>query len=413
MIVARRFRIEERDDSFRVMCDLRGPNFPPTLYFDVDRRNFNAIDATEPNWAVLALLYPAMLMEEDITIEADISPLLHYNANNDLMALIRNFESSAKSIKVEAGTTASPRYRTQAKDVATGLSCGVDSFATFLNYTRPSVPEGLRLTSVAVFQVGAFGRTYDQSIRIEDARRRTEALVGPLGLKVFSLSSNMDDIFAPSAAFGPVSFRKTVGFRNAAAALVLQKGLGLYLPSGNVGYANATYGPTDSTEPMDAVLQPLFSTEALQFQCGAAGLSRFEKIVAICDNPLVREHLDVCVAAFSQRYINGRKNCSKCWKCVQTMIGLEAIGKLAFFTSAFDIELYYSNRKLLTKLAVNNAAALGPNSGPYNVIHCARQSGLELPYPDSKSTVALKRIAKTIMQQKLRAVSFLKKRRSA
>lgn len=381
MIRVSGFRFEDRKDFVRAICDVHGLGAPFHLRFDVHPENASAIDIDEPNWAAMALFYPAMLMGEDLCIEADISPRLLFNMRTDLMALVRNYEKSAKSIQIEAGATASPKYRAGKKEVATGLSCGVDSFATLLRYTAADTPSNVKMTAVTIFQVGALGPTSDKSIEMNAPRTRTKEVADRFGLKVYSLSSNMDDVYLPAAKFGPTGFAKTVGFRNASAALLLQGEIGQYFPSGNVNYAYASYGPASTTESIDAVLQPLLSTEALEFQCGCAGLSRFEKLEAIVDNPIVQDHIDVCVSPLSMRYMNGRKNCSRCWKCSQTMVGLEALGKLDDFSSAFDVDGFRRDRRTLVQVAVDSAYQRGPSSGAYNVIVTARSRGLLIPRP--------------------------------
>lgn len=381
MICISGFRVEDRKDCVRAICDVRGLGAPTHLHFDVHPANASAIDIDEPNWAAMALFYPAMLMGEDLLIEADISPRLLFNMRNDLMDLVKNYEKSAKSIRIEAGATVSPKYRTGEKEVATGLSCGVDSFSTLLRYTAADTPSSVRMTAVTIFQVGALGPTSDKSIKMNAPRIRTEEVADKFGLKVYSLSSNMDDMYFPATKFGPTGFAKTVGFRNASAALLLQGEIGQYFPSGNVNYAYASYGPASTTESMDAVLQPLLSTEALEFQSGCAGLSRFEKLESIVNNPVVRNHLDVCVSPLSMRYVNGRKNCSRCWKCTQTMVGLEALDKLDDFSVAFDIDGFRRDRKTLVQVAVDSAYQRGPSSGAYNVMIMAQARGLHIPRP--------------------------------
>lgn len=408
MIVVSNFRLQELSDRCRATCDIKGEGFGPELYFDVHPSNIAAIDIAEPNWAAIALLYPAMLMRQDLVIEADLSPLLLTNLRNDFMALVHNYEPLAKPIKIDAGASNSPIYRNAGKGVATGLSFGVDSFSTFQRYTRPEVPTGVRLTSAAIFQVGAFGKTSDQSIRIDKVRKRCEDILTPLGMNVYSLTSNMDDVFRPAASHGPVDFRKTVGFRNAAAALLLQREIGLYLPSSNVEYGRATYGPWFTTESLDPAFQPLLNTEALQFQSGLAGTSRYDKIIEIADNPLAQQNLDVCVAPAKEKFIGGaaRNNCSQCWKCAQTMLALESMGKLDAFDKVFDLAIYRKDRTRILRLAVTDARKKGAASASYSVIERAQQAGMTLPPPDSRPVKTAERMLRLIRNRVGRALKI-------
>jgi hypothetical protein len=397
MIVAGNFRLEDTAHGPRATCDIRAEGFGPHLSFDVHPDNRDAIDVDEPNWAAVALIYPAMLMGRDLVIEADLSPLLLENLRNDFMALVRNFEPLARPIRIEAGATVSPAYRDGTKDVVTGMSFGVDSLSTYLRYTRPEAPKGARLTGVAVYQVGAFGATADPSIRVDRARQRCEDVLSGAGMTSYSLSANMDEVFEPASAFGPADFLKTVGFRNAAAGLVLQKRLGTYLASSNVEYARATFGPWFTTESLDPAFQPLLSTEGLCFQSGLAGIERFDKIATLADHPMAHAHLDVCVGKPGTRFVDGAdRNCSQCWKCTQTMIALDSLGKLDAFEAVFDLDLYRRDWNRIVRIGINNAAAKGPLSSSQSVIERARSQGLDLPAPDSAFRIAARQVRRRL-----------------
>ena len=78
MISASEFRLETVDGRLMASCKLTGPGLPKRLWFMAESDDENALDIAEPNWAAVALLYPAMVHNQDLYIEADISPLLCY-----------------------------------------------------------------------------------------------------------------------------------------------------------------------------------------------------------------------------------------------------------------------------------------------------------------------------------------------
>lgn len=323
-------------------------DFPTTLFFDVHPGNAEAIEVGEPNWIIPSLLYPAMLLGRDIRIEADVSPYLLNNARNDLMHLVRNYHPGAHAISIEAGASSAPPPVSASRDIVTGFSSGVDSFATLLKYLSPEVPPTNRLTACAIYQVGALAGARDLSI-IDKARARIEPVAAEMGLRIYSLSSNMEELYTEvlrRQLLGISRFAKSVSFRNAAAAMVFQKSISLYLASGNVSYRHATYGPSKTSSSLDAALQPLFSTETLRFQCGVAGLGRREKLAFIAGHPIVQDHLDVCVGNAEERYgSNAFRNCGRCEKCVSTLITLEALGHLDRFGASFDLAAYAAHRR--------------------------------------------------------------------
>ncbi|MDH5749558.1 MAG: hypothetical protein OEY85_09650 [Rhodospirillales bacterium] len=386
-IVAKNFRIEETKDSIEVKCDVSSDGFPEQLVIQVHPDNVPAIDIEEPNWAAVLLIYQAMLMGRDLVIEADLSPMLVDNMRGDLTALLKNYEPSLNAIEIETGLSSSPNYLNKSKDIATGFSAGVDSFTTCRLYTRPEVPPGVRLTGLAIFDFGALGPKDQIRDLMSPARKRCQTYADSLGLKTYSLSGNIDEIYAPAAKYGVADLPKTVGLRNAAGALLLQKEIGIYRPSPNVGYDQASYGPATNTEVLDAVMQPLLSTEGLQFRPGAAGMSRRSKIAYLADFPDAQKFLDVCVNPDQrERYQGARINCSKCWKCINTMATLEVLGKLDNFSTVFDLPYYHQNRRRLLQMVAN--MSLWPRYRNWIREHEElREMGLDVPRPELRKRV--------------------------
>jgi hypothetical protein len=74
-------------------------------------------------------------------------------------------------------------------------------------------------------------------------------------------------------------------------------------------------------------IDPLWSSERLEVVHTGAKWWRSEKVRAIAADPLVHVHLEVCV-----NHRPGEPNCSRCEKCVRTMLVLEASGHLPSFT---------------------------------------------------------------------------------
>lgn len=395
MIVAGNFRTEGTHQGVEASCTLKGAGFPARLSFHVPHDTAHTVDIDQPNWAAMALIWPAMLMGQDLVVEGDLSPLLLYNMQNDLMALMRNYEPRLKPIRITAGVSADILPQ-PGRDVMTGFPGGVDSFSTYALYTRPQVPPSLRMTALAVFQVGALGPTARGAEVLAPAVAHARAHADDHGLQTYSLSSNMDEVFAPAKPFGPVDFRTTVGFRNAAAALLMQNGVGTYLPSGTVAYNRATFGPYSCTEPLDPALQPLFSTEKLRVQPAGAGLSRIDKIALIADDPQAQRRLNVCVNPTGRRRPTTALNCSACWKCIQTLLVLEAMGKLEAFAPVFDLGFYLTNRRRL--LQSLSDLAFGQNYlTAQEQIGYARAHGLEVPRPRGKVERRLRKLGRAVL----------------
>lgn len=385
MIILKNFRIEEEPDLLAVKCDIVGDGFPRNLTFRTTKDQYEAIDIDEPNWAAIALIYPAMLLGQDINIEADLSPRLLYNMQNDLGSLLHSFEPLAKRIKVNAGVTREPG-QTIGKNVATGFSGGVDSFATTMLFGGSEMHKSMRLSALALFDVGALGKTGDVDDVFLDGQKRVSEYAGRMGWNKYFVSADFDALFSGAASKGPTDFVKTVCLRNAAAAMVLQKGIGTYLSSSSVAWRSVTCGPFNYTGIMAPIMQPLFSTEGLRFQSAGAGLSRLEKVSLISNNSDTWTRLDICVGRKDLRHTGKGINCSRCWKCVPTILLLEALGKVDHFESIFDLEYYRANRNRLLQATVDRAHMTGMWA---ETIEFARGKGLSVPKP----RLAVRRVA--------------------
>ena len=310
----------------------------------------NALDIAEPNWAAVALLYPAMVHNQDLHIEADISPLLLHNLNNDVQVLLKIINPHLNQIKVVAGSSQPQEFNQNVKrHVITGFSGGVDSTATYLKYNNPNSSSSLRLSALSIYDVGAIGKTspspsfehlqkhYDQLKRFCDEKE----------LLAFGVSSNMDQVYRSTKkkCNSNAYFFKYVSLVNISATLVMQKRVKLYLPSGSIGYSELKIKNLDSTERVEPILAPLLSTERFMCQAGAAGLTRFEKIKYIFETE-PKSQLNVCVMKASKRN-DDFLNCGRCWKCIHTIYDIEAIGKLKKIGTTFDLDEYLNNKERL------------------------------------------------------------------
>ena len=358
MISASEFRLETVDGRLTASCKLAGPGLPKRLWFMAESDDENALDITEPNWAAVALLYPAMVHNQDLYIEADISPLLLHNLNNDIQLLLKVINPHLNQIKVVAGSSRPQEFNQNVKrHVITGFSGGVDSTATYLKYNNPNSSSSLRLSALSIYDVGAIGKTspspsfehlqkhYDQLKRFCDERE----------LLAFGVSSNMDQVYRSTKKKGlhdVIFFWSYISLVNISATLAMQKRVGLYLPSGSIGYSQLNLQAVDSTEQVEPILTPLLSTERFICQVGLAGLTRFEKIKYILETD-PKSQLNVCVMKASKRN-DDFLNCGRCWKCIQTIYYIEAIGKLEKISEIFDLNQYSNNKdKLFETMSPN------------------------------------------------------------
>jgi hypothetical protein len=83
----------------------------------------------------------------------------------------------------------------------------------------------------------------------------------------------------------------------------------------------------------DPILLPALSTENVALAPTGAEFSRVEKTRRIAGQELVQRHLDVCI-------MEAGLNCSRCEKCLRTLLTLEILGHLNDYGERFDLDTY-------------------------------------------------------------------------
>lgn len=335
--------------SYRIV----GQDLPESIWVEVAERDADLL-AEDGDWALVAMLYPAMRMGMDLHVDAPVSPRLLDALTRDLQPFLSVYDPRLRPIAVTASDTrvdASPGTLT-----ATGFSAGIDSFATLARYRFGDVHPSLRLTALAVFDVGAFGRRSEPFF--SKAVSRAETFAAAHGMRAIGVATNLDAVYRASPVGRP-GFERTNTLRNAAAALSLQKGVGRYCISSTFAPAEIGVRPSYNSAYLDPILLPLISTELLTFVSSCCGLTRVEKTRLVASLGEARPLLDVCTRA-RERADDWPHNCSRCSKCIRTMFTLEHVGRLEDFAAVFDLGMFRKHRERM--LAELHGSAAGGNS---------------------------------------------------
>ena len=319
-----------RDGSGNVRSIVEVAGAAP-LWFSVPEEHADLLGDRADHVAV-ALLLPAMRYGRALHVGGSVTDVLLHRLNHDLQALVRAVHAEYRRIPVTAdGTVASGA---PAPGVVTGFSGGVDSFATLAEYALASdIPAGMRITHLLNNNVGAHG---DRNDALWEARWRALApLAAELGLPFVRVDSNLD------AHYPQMGFMETVTFRNAAAAHLLGGGMGRSYHASEGAYRNVRMPPPHGDIGLaGAMTFPMLSTPALTLESTSSGLSRIDRTLALAGTPYAR-YLDVCVDADPGR----ATNCSRCWKCMRTMLTLDIAGRLEpFLPTVFRREPYLARR---------------------------------------------------------------------
>jgi len=268
----------------------------------------------------------------DVYFDFSVSQRLLANLNDAIGPLLVRFAPDlfAATIKATAkGFLWGPKVGSRASGSATGMSCGLDSFATTRYASSLPLESGRRLAALSHFDVGNHSPLGAADSELYSARsRRAAEVAGKMGLPLVDIQSNV-------AEFVPGSFARLHTLRNAAAAYLLYPQVGTYIYANGVRIEDTSLSAFDSAY-IDSVLLPLLSTNYLEFIQGTPGWGSPEKTRSILDDPLAQSHLNVC-------YFTG-KNCGICEKCLRRALLIDSFGRLSDFAKVFDAATFYMNK---------------------------------------------------------------------
>jgi hypothetical protein len=225
-------------------------------------------------------------------------------------------------VDVTAKTSARPRVGTVS---GAFFSCGVDSFYTLLrNVARYPVTDSRAIHHLLVVQ--GFDIALDRTELYAATRRNAAAVARALGRSIVPVQTNAR-VFLQGLDWAAIAN----GAPLASVGHVFGKLFHtVYIPATDA--LPRLYMKPMGTHP---ALDPLWSTEAVEFVHDGAEASRPDKVRAIASSPLALRYLRVC---WENR--GGAYNCGACSKCMRTMVDLDLCGALAraeTFPHALDL----------------------------------------------------------------------------
>lgn len=298
---------------------------------------------------LVSMLIKAIATEQDIRVEGFVSTRLYYSLKNTLIDII-SYTLNKPAVNItfsKQGGVRNVIFHPTAN--ITGCSMGVDSFAAILSHLSEECPEEFRLTHLALFNVGSYGKGSKESVRksFYNKLQTVKKFADEVNLPVVSIESNMDVINSY------VSQTYVYPMNNVSAYLSMQSLFkNCYIASSYLAVDNEFC----AADPFhyENILFPNFSTDNTRIYVANPNMSRFEKTRFICENDLVKKYLNVCWHdeivndernAEYVKYIKLEKNnCSICSKCRRTLLTLDLLGAVKEFSNVFDLKTYYKNK---------------------------------------------------------------------
>ena len=315
-------------------CDFFTNEGKNTLWFSFEHIQSKYISTEVSDGLLIALLPLAMQLNEDIYVDHTVSTKLLYQINEYLIpALHMAYPEVWHKVSVRAKKTTSKVHNKKGIN-ATGLSCGVDSFATIVQHLNSDASH--HIDAFTFFNVGSHG-----SYGGEDARnifKQRIDLVSPYANEVHKpliiIDSNINELLN-------IHHQKTHTLRGAACILLLQKYIRNYYYAATLRFDFFQLNDFDMGY-YDTLILPMVSTESTTFYSSVSPYTRVERTKIISDYEPTYRHLNVCVA---HNKTQSTYNCSKCKKCLRTLLTLELLGKLENYASVFDIDTYRQHRE--------------------------------------------------------------------
>jgi hypothetical protein len=296
------------------------------IWYEVDEAYAEYLCYERADAFLLGCLPYAMAFNHNITVDGDISEKLYYQLTTFFIPAMSKYTNYYKNISITCRLNHDV-YNTGI-GVGTGFSGGVDSFYTILSNLHNTTLD-FNVTHLTFFKVGATG-----SYGGEEATKRFRKRINVL--KSFVEENNLEFVIVDSniSDYMKMSYNFVHTYRSLSAVLALQKLFKIYYYASGLSLKEFSFNEYDSAF-YDLLNVYSFSTENVIFYSSGATESRIEKTEFISTYESTYNYLNVCN--------DHDENCRNCSKCIRTMGGLYALGKLDLYKNVFDIEDFYKN----------------------------------------------------------------------
>lgn len=286
---------------------------------------------------VLGLLMFAIKNGYDFVSDLPITDELKYNLENHLISPLCNVNKTFHPTCIKAPVI-SP-IKQIAEIVATGISCGVDSLYTILQHTSKTLPTNRRINSLAFFNIGSSmkGGENLRTPLVEGRLQLARNFAKEYGFRFLFIESNLHLIINK---YVPYSHIENHTYMALFCLNIIAPCLKAYYYSSGYPYNKFTMlldekGILDCAH-YDLLLMFCASVGEMKLYSTGSDKSRIEKTCALLDYEPAQKYLNVCV--------NEVNNDGFCFKCIRTLLTIDALGGIDKFSKVFDVDTYKRNR---------------------------------------------------------------------
>lgn len=339
MIEIKNLRIENTKDNYsRVVADINfldmeSPYDENSIWFATHSENRNLLTDESYDAFLLVPLYLAMYHKQDLRIYGKVSKRLYKNITNYIQTILCEFSNQLSRINVFVdGFT---DVIGGGHIVGAGISCGVDSLSTIYDHFIKETDSDYKINALFFFNCGTHG-DFEDPKTLELFEKRYELnkrAANEMNLPVYLINSNLH-------AFTHRIGEQRVGyFAIWSCIFALEKAIRKYYVSSSNEYEEIKsfskyMKEFDMAEFCESYLVPLIRTENVELVIDGCQYKRTQKTENIADWKIAQKYLNVCINS------KDGTNCSRCSKCMRTLIPLDAMGKLDSFSGTFSLDTY-------------------------------------------------------------------------
>lgn len=336
---------DEGEVRVRALVEVAGGS--DCLWYSVPSEYSDYITARTSDAFLVGLLIVAMHHNEDIHLGGDVSGTLLHNITHGYMSILKSQNPNLSEVEIIPNGLV--EAEALSPGVAAGFSGGVDSFHVLADHFYSDVPQDLKITHLIYNNVGSHGEGKRHRKLFRIRYERLLPLTQRLGLPFIPIDSNLSHFYREAS----LGFKQSHSPRNVSAVLNLQDRVGTYLLASTSSYPESYIRPGRDISRTDPMALPLLRTSRMQTIGIGGQYGKVEKTAIVGGIQDSYDTLDVCVNTPADG-----GNCSRCYKCMQTLLALDVAGRIHHYDKSFDLEYYKKHRTIHTGRVLSGRHAI-------------------------------------------------------
>lgn len=288
---------------------------------------------------VWGFLFFALCEGYDIVSDIPITDELYYNLEFHFINALTGCNPSLHRIQIKAPLING--IKGERRIVATGISCGVDSLYTIAQHTSQHTPENNRINTLAFFNAGSSMKAADilRTPLVEGRLQIAKAFPAEYGFDFIFIETNLHLILNKYLTY---SHTENHTYMALFCIYHIQNKIKTYYYSSGYSYAEFTLKRENHNAELgsahyDLLTLSMASINNIRFYSAGSEANRLEKTKYIISYKPAQKYLNVCV--------NESQNDSKCFKCIRTLLTLDALNVIDDYRAVFDVDYYKTHRQ--------------------------------------------------------------------